>query len=262
MATGEKNRYNANALERGLEILTLFNEKEKTLSLAEIASKLGVSRTMPYRLLYTLQSLGYLHQNEQTKRYELTPKVLELGFSYLSTVKLPEISQPYLDSIRDELDEFGVSCHLSILDGRDVVYIASASARGIAAINVNIGLRLPAHATANGKLLLAYQKKEKLNQIYYQSELDPLTERTYTSLADLEQELQVIHQNGYAISKGELYKGIQSIAAPIFDRSGEIFASINVVTTNTTFNDHAIETIVLPKLLDTAKKLTSFMGYC
>lgn len=255
---GEEKRYNANSLERGLEILTLFNAEEPTLSLAEISNKLGVSRTVPYRLLYTLQSLGYLHQDEKTKRYELTPKVLELGFSYLSTLKLPEVAQPYLDSIRDEL---GVSCHISILDGQEVVYVASAPARGISVINVNIGLRLPAHATANGKLLLAYQKRDSLNRIYSQSDLSPYTDRTFTSIVDLEQELQLIKKNGYAVSRGELQRGIQSIAAPIFGRGGDIIAAINVVATDSTYNETTIESVVLPKLLETASKLTSYMGY-
>ncbi|WP_428908014.1 IclR family transcriptional regulator [Niallia sp. Krafla_26] len=258
MAEGEKNRYNSNSLERGLEILTLFNGEEKTLSLAEIAAKLGVSRTVPYRLLYTLQSLGYLRQDEHTKRYELTPKVLELGFSYLSTLKLPEIAQPYLDGIRDEL---GSSCHISILEGNEVVYVASAPARGIAAINVSIGMRLPAHATANGKLLLAFQKKEKLNHILNQTDLSRYTDQTFTSIADLEQELQLIKNNGYSLSKGELRSGIQSIAAPIFGRGGNILAAINVVATDSTYNEKTIEEIVLPKIVKTANKLTSYMGY-
>src|SRR5690606_35237926 len=102
MAKEEKERYNANALVRGLEILKLFNEDRPTLSLVEIAKELNVSRTVPYRLLYTLQSLGYLDQDENSKRYSLTPQVLELGFSYLSTLKLPEIAQPYLETLRDE----------------------------------------------------------------------------------------------------------------------------------------------------------------
>lgn len=258
MAGEEKSRYNSNSLVRGLEILTLFNGEEKTLSLAEIANKLGVSRTVPYRLLFTLQSLGYLQQDERTKRYHLTPKVLELGFSYLSTLKLPEMAQPYLESLRDEI---GASCHLSILDGHEVVYIGSAPARGVSAINVNIGLRLPAHATANGKLLLAYQPKEKINQIFYQSELNPYTDRTQTVFVDFEQELKSIRQNGFASSKGELHQGIHSIAAPIFDRSGDIMAAINMVATEAVFTDDFIEKIVLPRLLEVAKKLTSYMGY-
>lgn len=258
LAKSEKERYNANALVRGLEILKLFNEDHPTLSLVEIARELEVSRTVPYRLLYTLQSLGYLYQDENTKRYSLTPKVLELGFAYLNSLKLPEIAQPYLESLRDET---GASCHLSILDGDEVVYVGSAPVRGVSAINVNIGLRLPAHATANGKLLLAYQPQDKLNQMLYGSQLKPYTERTQTDLIGLQQELEMIRKQGYSITKGELHQGIQSVAAPIFERGGKVMAAMNVVATDVKFHDEFIEKVALPKVLEISRTLSGFMGY-
>jgi IclR family transcriptional regulator, pca regulon regulatory protein len=258
MTKEEKERYNANALVRGLEILKLFGEERQTLSLVEIAKELNVSRTVPFRLLYTLQSLGYLSQDEATKRYSLTPKVLEIGFSYLSSLKLPEIAQPYIERLRDET---GASCHLSILDGHEVVYVGSAPVRGISAINVNIGLRLPAHATANGKVQLAYQPKEQLTMVLYGSQLKPYTDRTQTDLLDLQQELEGIRNKGYAITKGELTLGIQSVAAPIFDRSGKVMAAVNVVATEKTFHDEFIEKVALPKALETSSQLSSYMGY-
>ncbi|WP_433957834.1 IclR family transcriptional regulator [Cytobacillus horneckiae] len=257
-SNAEKERYNANSLVRGLEILKLFNEDRSTMSLAEIAKELDVSRTVPYRLLYTLQTLGYLHQDEHTKRYNLTPKVLELGFSYLNSLKLPEIAQPYLEQLRDTT---GASCHLSILDGYEVVYIGSAPVRGVSAINVNIGLRLPAHATANGKLLLATQPYEKLKQTVYGTSLKPYTDKTQTDLAGFFEELETIRKNGYAISIGEFHQGIQSVAAPIFDRSGHVIAAINVVATDITFHSEFIEKIALPKVIETAKVLSGYMGY-
>ena len=258
MAKDEKERYNANSLIRGLEILKLFNEERPTLSLVEIAKELDVSRTVPYRLLYTLQSLGYLHQDENTKRYSLTPKILELGFSYLSTLKLPEIAQPYMEKLRDET---GASCHLSILDGNEVVYVGSAPARGVSAVTVNVGLRLPAHAVANGKVQLAYQPEERLNQILFGSNLKPFTERTQTDFYDFQQKLAIIRDQGYAMTKGELHQGIQSVAAPIFDRSGKVMAAINVVANEAIFHDEFIEKVALPKVLETSRILSGFMGF-
>lgn len=258
MAKEEKERYNANSLVRGLEILKLFSEERPTLSLVEIAKELDVSRTVPFRLLYTLQTLGYLHQDENTKRYSLTPKVLELGFAFLSTLKLPEIAQPYLEKLRDEI---GASCHLSILDGHEVVYVGSAPARGVSAVNVNIGLRLPAHAVANGKVQLAYQPQDRLNQLLYGSNLKPFTERTQTDFVDFQEELASIREKGFAITKGELHHGIQSVAAPIFDRNGTVMAAINVVATETIFHSEYIEKIALPKVLETSRILSGFMGF-
>lgn len=257
MVSEEKEKYNANSLVRGLDILKMFSEDSPTLSLVEISKRLGVSRTVPYRVLYTLQTLGYLHQDENTKRYSLTPKVLELGFAYMSSLNFPEIAQPYLEKLRDET---GASCHLSILDGHEVVYVGSAPVRGVSAINVNIGLRLPAHATANGKLLLAFQPEERLNQLFYSSQLKPYTERTQTDLVDLRQQLESIRNNGYAVTKGEFHYGIQSVATPVFGRDGHIMAAVNAVATESTFQND-IEKVALPKAREIAETLSGFMGY-
>jgi IclR family transcriptional regulator, pca regulon regulatory protein len=258
MASGEKEKYSANSLVRGLEIIKLFNEEQPSLSLSEIAKQLGVSRTVPYRLLFTLQQMGYLSQDENTKQYQLTPKVLELGFSYVNSLKFPEIAQPYMETLRDEVS---ASCHLSILDGLEVVYVGSAPIRGVSAVNVNIGLRLPAHATANGKLLLAFQSKEKLMQLFHTSNLTPFTDRTLTVPSEFQQQLETIRQDGYAITSGEFHPGIRSVAAPIFTKNGEILAALNVVATESAYQEDFMDKIALPKVLETSHLLSSFMGF-
>lgn len=258
MASGEKEKYSANSLLRGLEILKLFNEEQPSLSLSEIAKQLGVSRTVPYRLLYTLQNMGYLSQDESTKQYKLTPKVLELGFSYLNSLKFPEIVQPYMETLRDEIS---ASCHLSILDGLEVVYVGSAPIRGVSAVNVNIGLRLPAHATANGKLLLAYQSKERLMQMFQMSNLTPYTNKTLTIPSEFQQQLETIREKGYSLTSGEFHPGIRSVAAPIFDRTGEVLAALNVVATESAYQDDFMEKIALPKVLEVSRLLSNYMGY-
>ncbi|MCY8939358.1 IclR family transcriptional regulator [Peribacillus frigoritolerans] len=254
----EKEKYSANSLVRGLEIIKLFNEVQPSLSLSEIAKQLGVSRTVPYRLLFTLQNIGYLSQDEHTKRYSLTPKVLELGFSYLNSLKFQEIVQPYMETLRDEI---GASCHLSILDGQEVVYVGSAPIRGVSAVNVNIGLRLPAHALANGKLLLAYQPKELLMQMFKISNLTPYTDKTLTTPGEFQKQLDSIRQNGYSMTSGEFHPGIRSVAAPIFDRTGKVLAALNVVATESAYQEDFIDKIALPKLLEVSRQLSVYMGY-
>jgi len=258
MDNGEKEKYSANSLVRGLEIIKLFNEEHPSLSLSEIAKKLGVSRTVPYRLLYTLQSIGYLTQDENTKQYSLTPKVLELGFSYINSLKIPEIAQPYMESLRDEI---GASCHLSILDGHEVVYVGSAPVRGVSAVNVNIGLRLPAHATANGKLLLAYEPKESLMQLFHVSNLTPYTDKTLTTPGEFMDQLEKIRQNGYSMTSGEFHQGIHSIAAPIYGRTGKVLAALNIVATELSYQEDFMNKVALPKLLDVSVLLSNYMGY-
>ncbi|WP_257350517.1 IclR family transcriptional regulator [Pseudalkalibacillus decolorationis] len=258
MSNEEKDRYLSNSLVRGLEILKMFNEDKPTLSLVEIANNLGVSRTTPFRLLYTLQTMGYLRQDESTKRYELSPKVLELGFTYLNTMQLPEIARPYLEELRDQT---GASVHIGILDGREVAYIARIPGKGVTTINVTIGSRLPAHATAMGKILLAYQSKENLKKILFGTELQPFTEQTKTQIMELKQELNSIRQKEYSISNEEFESGIRSIAAPIFNNKGSVIASVNVVAPVTTLDDKFSEEVVLPALCKTANQLSAFSGY-
>ncbi|GIN90956.1 IclR family transcriptional regulator [Siminovitchia terrae] len=247
MSDSDKEKYSANSLVRGLEILKLFNEETPTLSLSEISKSLGVSRTVPYRLLYTLQSMGYLDQDENTKRYSLTPKVLEIGFAYLSSLKLPEIAQPYIEKLRDEL---GTSCHLSILDDQEVVYIGTAPVRHVSMINVNIGARLPARALANGRVLLAYQPEGRLTDKFNKSDL-----------TSIQKELESIRKQGYAITEGDFLPGVHSAAAPIFDYTGSIKAALNVVTSEPLFHENFLEEVALPKVVEAAKELSNHLGY-
>ncbi|WP_134702452.1 IclR family transcriptional regulator [Ammoniphilus sp. YIM 78166] len=258
MASGDGDRYISNSLIRGLQILRMFNADQPTLSLAEIAGNLGVSRTVPYRLLYTLQADGYLIQDEHTKRYELTPKVLELGFSYLNTLQLPEIARPYMEALRDKT---GASSHMGILDGNEVVYVGRVPIPGVAAITVSIGTRLPAHAISMGKCLLAYQPRERIEAIFLGSDLKPYTQQTKTMLADLLNELQIIRERGYAIGDQEFESGIRSVAAPIFNRLGLVIASVSVVASAAVLNNEAMEQVVIPGVCETAVTLSQFMGF-
>lgn len=250
-------RYSANALVRGLEIITLFNDERPNLSLTEIAKLLDVSRTVPYRLLYTLESLGYLRQRKKSKRYELTPKVLELGFSYLNCMGLVEIAQPYLESLRDELD---ISSHLSTLDGTDVVYIGTSTIRGITAINVNVGLRLKAHAVANGRLLLAYQPDDYIEKHFNEKNLTSFTDQTTTDFEEFQNDINEIKKKGYAISLGEFLPSVNSVAVPIFNVHNEIVAALNVVGTDERLSEQSIINEALPKLQKVAKLLSNYQG--
>ncbi|QQK81116.1 IclR family transcriptional regulator [Salicibibacter cibi] len=249
----KENKYSANSLSRGLLILTFFNKENPSLSLSEISKKLGVSRTVPYRLLYELQKMGYLYQDTATKRYSLTPKVLELGFSYINSLEFPDIAQPHMEKLRDEI---GASCHLSILDGNEVVYICTAPVRGVETINVSIGMRLPAHATANGKLLLSFTEK-----IHWGSfDLESFTENTVISTQAFYEELKNIREQKYAMSRGELHPTISSVAVPIFNRGGSIAAALNVVIVESMFPSNFKMNVALPKALQVAKTLSTYKG--
>lgn len=258
VAKEEKERYSSSSLMRGLEILRLFRPEQPTLSLVEIANQLGVSRTTPFRLLFTLQHMGYIRQNESTKRYELTPKVLELGFSYLNTLQITEVARPYLERLRNET---GGSAHIGILDETSVVYVACETARGITRFAVAVGSRLPAHATAIGKTLLAFQPKEQWQELLLISDLHSYTKDTKTMIASLLKELEAVRAQGYSISSGEFEAGVRSVAAPIFHESGELVAAISVAAPESILPLDYVTSFVLPAILEAADELSAFYGY-
>lgn len=192
--------YIVGALVRGLEVLRAFNAEHPSLSMTELAHVLGWNRTAPFRLIYTLQKLGYLHQDPQTKRYSLGSRVMELGFEYLHSLQLPELAQPYLEKLREET---GASAHLGILEGSEVVYVARVQTRLMSASNVHVGSRLPAHATSMGKVLLAFQPTEALERLVQDRRLAAYTVRTITDPAKLRRELAAIRERGYVFNDQE-----------------------------------------------------------
>ncbi|HEX2909961.1 MAG TPA: IclR family transcriptional regulator [Chloroflexia bacterium] len=250
--------YMVNALVRGLEVLRCFTAAQPSLSLTEIANRLGWSRTAPFRLVYTLQKLGYLQQEPYTKRYRLTSKVLELGFDYLNSLQLTEIARPYLEHLRDDT---GASVHLGILEGAEVVYIDRVQTRLAVASNVHVGSRLPVHATSIGKVLLAFQPPVVIESFLAQPALPAYTENTHTALAQLRAELQDIRLKGMAISDQEYEMGIRSIAAPIRDFNGKAVAAINISGPTTVLKNTSLTSAEAEAVLSASYAISNWLGY-
>jgi IclR family pca regulon transcriptional regulator len=258
MATSGDDRYLVGGLIRGLEVLKCFDREHRTLSLGEIARRLGWRRTEPFRFLHTLESLGYLRREPLTKRYELTPRVLELGFTALATLQLPELAQPYLERLRDRTNG---SAHVGILDGREVVYVGRAASRAIVGSNITIGSRLPAHATAIGKTLLAAKTDAWLRDWLARNDLVRYTIHTLAETDTFLAELAQIRACGYAISNQEFEFGVRSVAAPIVKESGEIVGAINVSAPSAAFTDDIIATVVIPAVREAATELSTAYGW-
>lgn len=250
--------YMVGALVRGLEVLRAFDTARSSLSLTELANVLGWSRSMPYRFVHTLQRLGYLQQDSQTKRYSLGPQVLELGFEYLHSLQLPDLAQPYLERLREET---GASAHLGILEGSEVVYIARVQTRLMSASNIHVGSRLPAHATSMGKALLAFQPPEILEKLLSDHALAAYTTRTITDPVRLREELAGIREKGYVFNDQEFEFGIRSIAAPLHRTGGHVVAAINISAPTPVLNDEMVEGVAIPAVLRVARDLSACLGY-
>jgi IclR family pca regulon transcriptional regulator len=223
-AAGETSEF-VQSLERGLSVIRVFDADHPRLSLSEVAAATGLSRAAARRFLHTLVHLGYMRANGG--RFELRPKILELGYAYLSSLTLPEVAMPHLEELVEQVRE---SSSVSELDAGDVVYVARVPTKRIMAVTISVGTRFPAYATSMGRVLLAAQPDAWLDDYLATVSLHHLTGRTITTASGLGQELRKIRTRGWALVDQELEEGVRSIAAPIRDLDGTVIAAVNIAT--------------------------------
>lgn len=238
------------SLARGLAVIRAFDAAHPELSLSDVARRADMPRAAARRFLRTLESLGYVAGDGRS--FRLTPRVLELGFSYLSALSLPEIVQPHLEALSREVDE---SVSAAVLDGADIVYVARVPTRRIMSVRITIGTRFPASTTSMGRVLLAALPDAARDAAIAASALDPLTDRTITDPAALAAELGRVRAEGWALIDGELEPGLRSIAAPVHSRDGAVVAAINVSTSATRDSVEHLVDAYLPSLLAAARAI-------
>jgi IclR family pca regulon transcriptional regulator len=244
-----RDRQFVQSLQRGLSVIRALSAQEPQ-TLSEVARVTGLTRAASRRFLLTLQQLGYVHLDGT--RFSLTPQVLELGYAYLSSLTLPEVAQPHLERLVEEIHE---SSSVSVLDGGDVVYVARVPTRRIMRVAISVGTRFPAYATSMGRVLLAGLAPQELEHVLAFADLRALTPETIHDEATLRAELTTVATQGYAIVDQELEAGLRSVAAPIHDRTGTTIAAINVSANATRTDLDDIRTTLLPPLLATAQAI-------
>jgi len=239
------------SLARGLGVLRAFGEDSPEMTLSEVAAKTGLSRAGARRFLLTLYDLGYV--SRQGRLFRLTPKVLSLGYAYLSSMPISKNAQPFLEEATRLTSE---SCSLAVLDGEDVVYIARSPAKRLLMVGIHVGTRLPAHATSMGRVLLAHISSEDLDRYFESADLAKLTARTITGETELRAEISRVRKQGYAILDQELEEGVRSLALPIeLQQTGKVVAAINVSTNVATVPKERLVKEFLPILQSTAAKI-------
>jgi len=238
------------SLERGLSVIRAFDADHPALTLSEVAASTGLSRAAARRFLRTLVQLGYMRSDGS--RFALRPKILELGYAYLSSLTLPEVAMPHLEQLVEQVHE---SSSVSELDGDEVIYIARVPTKRIMTVTISVGTRFPAYATSMGRVLLAAQPEERLDDYLRATSLRGLTGHTITSPNALRRELHKIRGQGWAIVDQELEEGLRSVAAPIRDADGLVIAAVNVSThAGRRSLDSIVEDLLQP-LLATARRI-------
>ena len=251
-------QYLVPGLERGLRVLQMFSKEQPVLSLAEIARQLDVSRSSAFRLVYTLEYLGFLQQLENSKKYELGSKILDLGFGLLSSMDLIELTRVPLEKLGQDLK---VSTHLVILDELDVIYLARYAANHHIISNVHVGTRFPAYATALGQVLLSDKTESEVAALYKGKKLKSYTEKTPTSITALHEKIKLARKQGYIISWGYFEKSLASIAVPLYDNTQKIVAAINITCPISQFKRKEFEGRVVNAICKSADSISRNLGY-
>lgn len=225
MTDDDGDRYTVPGLERGLRILGEFSRTDRVLTPPEIARRLGVPRSTVFRLLVTLENMGFVERTPDGRAYRLGLAVLRLGFEYLASLGLVEWSRPLLERLRDKT---GYAASLVVRDGREVVYLYRSAPRSPFATSVAVGTRLPAHATVLGHVLLGDLSLGALRQLYPEPQLQAFTPSTPGTAGELFEAVQRTRQRGWVLAEGYFEPQIGTVAAPVRDDSGHVIAAIGL----------------------------------
>lgn len=211
------------SLARGLKVLRAFDRELPSPSLSEIAERTGLSRAVARRSLLTLQHLGYV--GSRGRSFFLTPRVLELGYSYLTSLDLTELAQQSMELLSQRVGE---SCSMAVLDGSDIVYVLRVPVRRVMSLALGVGARLPAFVASLGRVMLADLPEAALAAWLRGQKFRAYTPQTIHSAAALKAELRRVRAQGYALVSRELEPGLCSIAVPIHAGDGRVVAALNV----------------------------------
>ncbi|BCQ55993.1 IclR family transcriptional regulator [Burkholderia gladioli] len=247
-------------LERGLRILAEFSPREPVLGAPELSKRLGIPRTTVFRLLQTLESLGFLERADKDRNYRLGVAVLRLGFEYLSSLELTDLGLPVIEGLREAT---GFTTHIVIRDGRDVVFVAKAqsAAPAFSSIRVNVGTRLPAHATTHGHVLMGDLSEAELRALYPERQLERATRATPDSLETLLALVREDAARGYGISNSSFERGISVVTAPVRNDTQRIVAAVTVTVPKPEIDAALIADGLVEKVVRAANELSRRLNY-
>lgn len=234
-------------LERGLKVLRAFDQRRPEMQLSEVAAATGLSPAVARRCLNTLVELGYVGRHG--RRFLLRPEVLAFGSAYLSSMNVEQVVLPALQALRDQT---GDSASMAVRSGADILYVAHVSTTRPIRVSANVGTRFPAHATALGKVLMAFQEEPGLEAWLATAPFPRITDRTVTDAETMRHRIARVRETGYDSALDELDYGIVSVAVPLFDPARRCLAAINCSTATTRISQDELVRSRLPLLREAA----------
>lgn len=239
-----------------MAVIQVFSRDHSALTLSEVARLTGFTRATCRRILLTLEKLG--HVRSDGRSFMLTPRVLTLGWAYLTSLNLSELAQPLME---DLVERTGESCSVATIDLPDVVYVSRVPTRRIMTISLGLGARLPAHATSMGRILLAALPEDEFEAYLAETPLERFTEHTITDPDELRAAIAEARTQGWALVDQELETGLRSVAAPINRAQEGTIAAINSSAAAQRVSIEEFHSRIVPALLETAKLISAGAGW-
>ena len=240
---------------RGLEVIRSFRAAAPAQTLSEVAAHTGLTRAGARRILLTLQTLGYVQSDGRL--FRLTPRILDLGFAYLSSMPIWNLAEPAMEALRDEVKE---SCSAAVLDATDIVYVLRVPTHKIMSITLGVGSRLPAYCTSMGRVLLADLPDDEVMARLRASDLRAMTRSTLTDPDALLARVRLARRQGWCLVNQELEEGLISLAVPITNRSGRTVAALNISGQANRTNTKVAQEDLLPALQEAARRISGLLA--
>ncbi len=254
----EKSEYVVQTVDRALDILECFNYQQEELGVTELARKLGLHKNKVFRLLASLQCRGYIEQDQRTGNYRLGLKTFEVASVFLHHLGLRRQARPILEDLAAKCNE---TAYLAVLDGSEVIYVLMHETTHTVRVSPRLGHRLPAHCTASGKIQLAFESEDRLQQLLGGRPLSTLTEKTITDYAALREHLGEVARQGFAVDNEELEEGVCCIAAPVRDYSHRVVAGVGLSGPLSRFGGDRMREELVPLVKEAGVKISQRLGY-
>ena len=238
------------SLAKGLEVIASFTAERRRQTLSEVARNAGMTRASARRFLLTLTELGYVERDGD--RFSLRPTVLQIGRSYLSMLTMPDIAEPHMRALASAIGE---DVGLVVLDELDGVVVVESEPGQSADNFVRVGERVPALASASGRVLLAQLTEVELAERTRGAQVPKLTSRTQRDLAAVLEDVRIARRTGYAIVDDEFRRGVQSLAMPVYAGINQHPAALAVSVRSRRISNAELIERVLPKLQHTAHRI-------
>jgi len=244
------------SIDRAVAILDCFSEEKKELRLSEISERLGLNKSTVHGIISTLKYHGFISQDEETQKYKLGIRFVEFGDLVINSMNIRNAAVPVIDAVCERIEE---TVHIAMLDGLDVVWIEKRECTKSIKTSTKIGARLPAYTTADGKIIICYQNKDKIKN-YLPKRIPQYTKNTITNKGEFIKKLEEMKKNGYAIDNEEYVEGLKCVAAPIFDHNGKVRFSLSTTGPAFRMDEERIKELIVI-IREAANEISHRIGY-